>query len=202
MPQRVVNKKTRLPPHLPIQFAIVDHGDHPQRLDLDDGTHGERPRSDLDDVDGIVIPEALQFRMLLVGVLPRLGQATVIPEDRSVVIAELPLLDVLGDGVVRFLRRDLHLRLGHLGDLDHGVVRALGRRRLEGDVVPGGDRRIGGSPLPAGGEGESEGFGRLLPHGRRRVGVQDRRGDEGARRVTVQGPGRGGGPCRRRRRGE
>ncbi len=189
-------------PHLPVQLAVVDHGEHAQRLDLDDGAHGQRPRSDLNDVDRVVVPEALQLRVLQVGILPGLGEAAVVPEDRAVVIPQLALLDVLRDGVVRFLRRDLHLRLGHLGNLDDGVVVPApsggGRRRPEGDVVPGGDRR-----LALAGEGQPEGFRRHLPDGRGRVGAEDGRGDDNApRRLAARGPpGRGGGPCGRRRRG-
>jgi hypothetical protein len=71
-----------------------------------------------------------------IGILPRLGKAAVIPEDRAVVVSELALLDVLSDRVGGLLGGDFHFGLGVLGDLDDGVVVLA---RLQGDVVPGGD---------------------------------------------------------------
>ena len=67
------------------------------------------------------------------------------------VVTEVALLDVLGDGVVLLLGGDLHLGLGHLGDLDDHVVSPVA---LEGDVVPGAE---GGTVLSL--EVETEGLG-------------------------------------------
>jgi hypothetical protein len=91
------------------------------------------------------------LHQLTVGVLPGLGKAAVVPEDGAVVVAKIALLDVLGDGVVGFLCGDLHLGLGHLGNLNDHVVPAV---PLEGDVVPGAD---GGTILAL--EVEAEGLG-------------------------------------------
>ena len=108
--------------------------------------------------------------------------------------------------MTHLLRRHLHLGLRHLGDLDHGVVRAVGRS-LEGDVVPGGH---GGVALR---ERQPERLRRGLPDGRRGVRVEDggdvarpeggaaaervrRGGGEGQevqRREELHGWGRGGG---------
>jgi hypothetical protein len=50
------------------------------------------------------------------------------------ITAEFALLDVLGDGVGGFLGGNLHLGLGHLGDLGDEVVQAAAR--LQRHVVP------------------------------------------------------------------
>ena len=118
--------------------------------------------------------------MLLIGVLPRLGNAPVIPKDGSVVVPKLTLLHILGDGVVGFFGGHFHLGFGHFGDLDDGVVRALGLA-VEGDVVPGRD---GGIALV---EGDAEGFCGSLAGCGGGVGMEDGgRADEAA----------GGAPCR------
>mmetsp|Transcript_16723 Transcript_16723/g.48018 ORF Transcript_16723/g.48018 Transcript_16723/m.48018 type:complete len:323 (-) Transcript_16723:7-975(-) len=136
---------------LPVQLAVIDHGKDAEGLDLGDSSHLQGLGTDLDNINRIVIAEHLELRVLLVGVLPGLGKAAVVPEDGAVVVAEVALLDVLGNGVVGLLGGDLHLGLGHLGDLDDHVVAAV---PLEGDVVPGAD---GGAVLSL--EVEAEGLG-------------------------------------------
>ena len=79
---------------------------------------------------------------------------TVVPEDRSVVVTENTLLDVLGNWVVFFLGGNLHLGLGHLWDFDNHVVGSLGLS-LERDVMPRGDGSLGFGVL----ESQSERFG-------------------------------------------
>ena len=49
------------------------------------------------------------------------------------------LLDVLLDGVERFLLGDLELGVGPAGDLDNHVQDAIALVGKEGDVVEGGD---------------------------------------------------------------
>mmetsp|Transcript_10796 Transcript_10796/g.16458 ORF Transcript_10796/g.16458 Transcript_10796/m.16458 type:complete len:292 (+) Transcript_10796:96-971(+) len=168
--------------HLPVQFPIINHGNHTKRLDLRDGSHGNSLGSNLDNINGIIIPEALELRVFLVGVLPSLGDASVVPEDGAVVIAKLSLFHVLRDGVVGFLGGYLHLGLGHFGNFNDGVVGALGIS-LEGDVVPGGN---GGVTL---GEGKAEGFRGGFSGGFGGVPVEDGGG------YGTDGADGGGAPC-------
>ena len=94
------------------------------------------------------------------------------------VVAEVALLDILGDGVVGLLGGDLHLGLGHLGDLDDHVVAAVA---LEGDVVPVAD---GGTALAL--EVEAEGFRGVL------AGLLGDDRVEGGGQGTGRGAARGG----------
>mmetsp|Transcript_24469 Transcript_24469/g.50376 ORF Transcript_24469/g.50376 Transcript_24469/m.50376 type:complete len:255 (+) Transcript_24469:389-1153(+) len=177
---------------LPIQLSVVDHGQDSQRLHLRHGSHGQSLGTDLHHVNGIVVPEAFQFGMFLVGILPRLREASVVPKDWSVVVAKFSLFDILGDGVVFLLGGHLHFGFGHLGDFDDGVVGSL-RGAVEGDVVPGGDGGV------AGGEGEAEGLGGFFAGGGGDVGVEDgggeRAGGEGGGGAEGEGGGGGGAPC-------
>lgn len=103
------------------------------------------------------------------------------------VVTEVALLDVLGDGVVLLLGGDLHLGLGHLGDLDDHVVSPVA---LEGDVVPGAE---GGTVLTL--EVETEGLGGGLAGllgGDRVEGGGERAGGE-ASGGGGEGRGSGGG---------
>ena len=76
-------------------------------------------------------------------VLPRARQHAVVEERRAVrVVAQLALLGVLHDRVVRHLLLHLELRRDALGDLAHEVDDAGARAgRMELEVVPRGDRR-------------------------------------------------------------
>lgn len=121
---------------------------------------------------------SITSRGLTVGVLPGLGKTSVVPEDGAVVVAEVALLDILGDGVVGLLGGDLHLGLGHLGDLNDHVVAAVA---LEGDVVPGAD---GGTALAL--EVEAEGFRGVL------AGLLGDDRVEGGGQGTGRGAARGG----------
>jgi len=121
--------------------------------------------------------------VFLIGVLPGLGEAAVVPEDGSVVIPQFALLHVLSDGVVGLFGCNFHLGLGHFGDLNDSVVSALGAA-LQRDVVPGGN---GGVALV---EGETEGFRGGLSAGGGGVPVEDGGGDSAD---TSDG---GGAPCR------
>jgi hypothetical protein len=141
-------------------LAVVNHGEHAERLDRDDAAHLLRRRANLHHVNGVVVAEgAADVGVALdVGVLPRLRQAAVVPEDGAVVQARLALLLVLHDRVALDLGRNLqevacargiqvclrlwagarrahlHLLEGHLRDLAHEVVHAV--TRLERDLVP------------------------------------------------------------------
>ena len=76
--------------------------------------------------------------VLVVGVLPGLGQHAVVPVDVVGVEADGALLDVLLDRVAHLLGGQLHRGGGLLGDLADTVEEAVAGE--QGDVVPGGDR--------------------------------------------------------------
>mmetsp|Transcript_58851 Transcript_58851/g.127742 ORF Transcript_58851/g.127742 Transcript_58851/m.127742 type:complete len:285 (+) Transcript_58851:280-1134(+) len=120
---------------LPVELAVVDHREDAEDLHGLDGALGQRRRADLDHVQRVVVAGALRLRVHDVGVLPGLREHAVVPEDRAVVVTKLALLDVLRNGVAALLRGHLHLRLGHLRDLDDAVEDAR-LARLERDVVP------------------------------------------------------------------
>ena len=126
--------------------------------------------------------------MLLIGILPGLGQASIIPKDGSVVITKFSLLHILSDGVALFFGGDLHFGLGHFGDFNDGIEGSLGGS-IEGNVVPGGD---GGVTLA---ECEAEGFGVGFSLDGGGVRVEDGGGDGAV--VRAKGDrGAGCAPCR------
>mmetsp|Transcript_4872 Transcript_4872/g.3111 ORF Transcript_4872/g.3111 Transcript_4872/m.3111 type:complete len:232 (-) Transcript_4872:72-767(-) len=164
---------------LPVKFPIVNHCNASESLDFDDAAAVDGLGADLDNVDGIVISKDLELGVLLVGVLPSLGKASVVPEDGAVVVPELSLLDVLGDRVVLLLGGNLHLSLGVLGNLYNHVVCSV--LSLEGNVVPGGDHGIVGLETEA--VGLSLGLSCYLSA----VGVED--GGNGVRTGGAEGGG-------------
>jgi hypothetical protein len=110
---------------------------NPNSLDLTDVSDG---LSDLTDIERVVVTLGLGLGVLLVGVLPGLGESTIVP-DVPVVgetvphESELSLLDVLLDGVEGFLLGNLHLGVGPSGNLDDHVQDGLGLVGEEGDVT-------------------------------------------------------------------
>ena len=90
-------------------LAVVNHREHAERLDRDDGAHVLRRGANLHHVNGVVVAEGTAHVgvALDVGVLPCMRQAAVVPEDGAVVQARLALLLVLHDRVARDLGRHL-----------------------------------------------------------------------------------------------
>mmetsp|Transcript_23214 Transcript_23214/g.34623 ORF Transcript_23214/g.34623 Transcript_23214/m.34623 type:complete len:232 (-) Transcript_23214:251-946(-) len=164
---------------LPVKFSIVNHCDASESLDFNDAAAVDGLGANLDNIDGIVISKDLELGVLLIGVLPSLGKASVVPEDGAVVVPELSLLDVLGDRVVLLLGGNLHLSLGVLGNLYNHVVCSV--LSLEGNVVPGGDYGIVGLETEA--VGLSLGLSCYLGA----VGVED--GGNGVRTGGAEGGG-------------
>mmetsp|Transcript_31072 Transcript_31072/g.56376 ORF Transcript_31072/g.56376 Transcript_31072/m.56376 type:complete len:264 (+) Transcript_31072:262-1053(+) len=175
--------------NLPVQFAIINHGNHTQRLDLRNRSHSNSLGTNLNNINGIIITKALQLGVLRVGILPSLGKTSIVPEDGTVVITKLALLNILCDGIVGFFRGDLHFGLGHFWDFNDGIVGSIGGS-LEGDIMPGGD---GGLALA---EGKAERFGVGLSGGVSGVAVEDGGGDGAGGTDGREGSGRGGAPCR------
>ena len=88
--------------YLPIQFAIVIHSKYTRRLNLRHCAHGQSLGTNLNNINRIVVTESLQLRVLLVGILPCLGKAAIVPEYMSMVISKLSLLDILRSWIIGF----------------------------------------------------------------------------------------------------
>merc|ERR1719440_1403243 len=126
---------------LVVELALVDELEVAEDLDL---AHLPRlplvRRANLHDVEGVVVALGA-VEAGLGGVLPGLRQHAVVEEGGAVrVVAQLALLRVLHDRVVRQLLVDLELGGDPARDLADEVDHLLVRRgRVEGEVVPGGD---------------------------------------------------------------
>ena len=108
------------------------------------------------------------------------------------VITKDSLLDVLCDGVLFFLRGNLHFSFGHLRDLDNHVVGSFGGS-LERDVMPRGDGLLGFGVL----ESQSERFGTGLSRSFQGVDSHTKAGGE-----SIVGCKRGKGRCVSSRKGK
>mmetsp|Transcript_35901 Transcript_35901/g.99542 ORF Transcript_35901/g.99542 Transcript_35901/m.99542 type:complete len:218 (+) Transcript_35901:67-720(+) len=113
---------------LPIELAVIYHCEGTQDLDSHHISLRVRAGADLHDVHRVVVPKNTQLWVLHGRVFPGLGKVAVVPIDGPMVVAEFAFFDVLGNGVARLLRCDLHLGLGHLRNLCHHPVLALGPR--------------------------------------------------------------------------
>lgn len=98
---------------LPVGLAFVEECHNTEDLDLLDLARVRDLPSDLTDVERVVVADLECIGVLDVGVFPGLRERTVVV-NVSVVreavahVAKLALLDVLLDGVERFLLRDLY----------------------------------------------------------------------------------------------
>lgn len=97
---------------LPVGLALVEEGHHAEDLDLLDLTRLGDELADLADVEGVVVAVLLGLGVGDVGVLPGLGEGTVVPEvtlvgEAVADEAQLALLGVLLDGVEGLLLGDL-----------------------------------------------------------------------------------------------
>ena len=116
--------------HFPVRLPLVNHREHTEDLDLDDGAPGLDLVADLAHVDRVVVPLAVSRLVSVVGVLPGLGDGAIVP-DVAVVgeavgdIPQLAFLDVLLQGVEGRLGVDLDLGVAPPRDLDNHVVDTL-----------------------------------------------------------------------------
>ena len=99
---------------LPVGLALVQQGHHAQHLHLLDVTRLGDQLADLADVERVIVALLLGLGVGDVGVLPGLGEGTVVPQVafvREAVAdeAKLALLSVLLDGVENFVFRDLNI---------------------------------------------------------------------------------------------
>mmetsp|Transcript_16208 Transcript_16208/g.30649 ORF Transcript_16208/g.30649 Transcript_16208/m.30649 type:complete len:248 (-) Transcript_16208:347-1090(-) len=131
--KRIIHRYSK---NLPVQLSIINHGKHSKRFDFSDRSHCQCLGTNFNDIDRIIISKNFELGMFLIGILPRLWKTTVVPEDGSVVITKFSFLHILRNWVRFFLCGNLHLGLGHLGDLHYHVVPLFS---LERDVVPGRD---------------------------------------------------------------
>jgi len=89
--------------------------------------------SNLHDIQRVVVAFETQLRMQNIRILPCLRKGSIVPEDRTMVVSELALLDVLCDRVGLLLGGDFKLGSGVLGNfVDKIEVLAVS----QWDVVP------------------------------------------------------------------
>jgi len=125
---------------LPVSLLLVEKGHDTEDLDLLDLASVADELADLADIERIVVTLGLGLGVDGVGVLPGLGEGTVVPEVTLVGeavsdVSKLALLDVLLDGVEEFLLGDLELGIGPSRDLNNHVQNGLLLVGVEGDIV-------------------------------------------------------------------
>jgi len=130
--------------HLPVGLTLIKKGHDTEDLDLLDLTSVADSLTNLANIKRIVITLGLGLGMDRVGVLPGLGESTVVVNVTVVGEAvadksELTLLGVLENGVQGLLLGDLELGVSPTGDLDDKVKNGLLGVGIERNVVEGGD---------------------------------------------------------------
>merc|ERR1712000_163459 len=125
---------------LPVSLLLVEKGHDTEDLDLLDLASVADELADLADIERIVVTLGLGLGVDGVGVLPGLGEGTVVPEVTLVGeavsdVSKLALLDFLLDGVEEFLLGDLELGIGPSRDLNNHVQNGLLLVGVEGDIV-------------------------------------------------------------------
>jgi len=124
----------------PVRLALVEERHDPEDLDLLDLSNVPDLLPNLADVQRIVVTPGLGLSMLLSGILPRLGESTVIPDvpvvGKAVAHeAQAALLDILLDGVERLLLGNFHLGIRPAGNFDNHVEYAIALIGEEGNIV-------------------------------------------------------------------
>lgn len=137
--QRVVHVNDN---DLPVSLLLVEKGHDTEDLDLLDLAGVANKLADLADIERVVVTLGLGLGVDGVGVLPGLGEGTVVPEvalvgEAVADEAKLALLDILLDGVEELLLGDLKLAVGPSRDLDDHVQDGLLLVGKERNVVEG-----------------------------------------------------------------
>lgn len=145
---------------LPVGLTLVEEGHDAENLDLFDLTGVTDLFTDLANIKGIVVTLGLGFRVRVTGVFPSLEKGyqlkksnmgdvrdlrkcTIVPNVTVVGEAvtnktQTVLLDVLLDGIQRFLFGGLELGVSPTGDLDNHVEDAIALIGKERNVMEGG----------------------------------------------------------------
>jgi len=132
----------------PVGFSFIEQRHDTQNFDLLDLANVSHLLTDFTDVKGVIVAFGLCLGVRYCWVFPSLRESAVIPNVsvmREAVPhkAQLATLDVLLDGVERFVFRDLHLRVSPTGNLNNHVEDAVVLIGEERDVVKRGhDRAI------------------------------------------------------------
>mmetsp|Transcript_87914 Transcript_87914/g.226651 ORF Transcript_87914/g.226651 Transcript_87914/m.226651 type:complete len:247 (-) Transcript_87914:124-864(-) len=115
--------------HLPVRLAVVHQGEDTEDPHGHDLADRARLGVQLQHVDRVIVAADAGIWVLLVGVLPRLGDGAVVHQGANLgiilVVAQLSLLGVLDDGVVLVLLVHLHLCGRAPGDLADEVQQPL-----------------------------------------------------------------------------
>jgi len=129
---------------LPVGLLLVKQGHDTKDLDLLDLARVADELTDLADVQWVIVALGLCLWVNDVGVFPCLREGTVVPEVSLVWEAvadesKLALLDILLDGVEKFLLGDLKFTVGPSWDLDDHVENCLLFIGIQRNVVEGRD---------------------------------------------------------------
>mmetsp|Transcript_48455 Transcript_48455/g.139347 ORF Transcript_48455/g.139347 Transcript_48455/m.139347 type:complete len:213 (+) Transcript_48455:593-1231(+) len=123
---------------------MVDHRERAKDLHADHLALFECAAANLHHIKRVVVPLHVQLRVHLCGVLPSLREEAVVPKYRTVVMPQIPVLHILGDGVEPLFCVNLVLGAGQLHDLgDHPLLRWCLLAGVQRDIVPWRDEVVG-----------------------------------------------------------
>jgi len=130
---------------LPVSLLLVEESHDTEDLDLLDLASVTNELTDLANIERVVVTLSLGLRVNGVGILPSLGEGTVVPEVTLVGeavsdVSKLALLDILLDGVEELLLGDLELGIGPSRNLDNHVQDGLLLVGIERNIM---ERRNG-----------------------------------------------------------
>lgn len=129
---------------LPVSLLFVKESHDAENLDLLDLPSVTDKLANLANVERVVVALGLGLRVDDVGILPGLGEGTIVPQvtlvGKAVAnVSKLALLDVLLDRVEELLLGDLKLSIGPPRNLNNHVQDGLLLIGIEGNIVEGGD---------------------------------------------------------------
>lgn len=129
---------------LPVSLFLIKESHDAENLDLLDLPSVTDKLADLANVERVVVALGLGLRVDDVGILPGLGEGTIVPQvtlvGKAVAnVSKLALLDVLLDRVEELLLGDLKLSISPSRNLNNHVQDGLLLVGIEGNIVEGGD---------------------------------------------------------------
>mmetsp|Transcript_5462 Transcript_5462/g.8888 ORF Transcript_5462/g.8888 Transcript_5462/m.8888 type:complete len:210 (-) Transcript_5462:209-838(-) len=119
----------------PIQLPIIDHCQTTENFHFLNRTHWKGFRTDFNDIDWIVVSCAFSDGVSGVWIFPSLWKHAIVPKYWTMVIAQLPFLDILCDWIVFFICGDFHLRFCHLWNLEDSIDDAR-FARFQRNIMP------------------------------------------------------------------